>query len=109
MCRKNLTYQFALIRDYKLLLFKRIISAFLDQFLNIRLSQEEFIEPSNLRQHLQVSEILRLKVSFSAVRRLIHAAKLFPQFAISRIAPDEVCRIGLKKVLQCEFAFAERK
>ena len=62
MHRQNPAKQFALPRDHKPLVFERIVPAFADQFRNVRLRQKIFVEPSNLRQHLQIGEILRLKI-----------------------------------------------
>ena len=100
MDRQNPAEQFALPRDHKALVFERIVPAFADQFGNVFLRQKILVEPSNLREHLQVGEILRLKILLRPLGRISRPAKLLPQLAVPRIAPDYIHRIRLKQILQ---------
>ena len=80
-----------------------------DQRRNVFLFQKEFVEPRHLRQHLQVGKILRLKIALRAFRMIAVLAKPLPQFAISRIAPNQILRIRLKQILQCEPPLGQRQ
>ena len=52
----------ALPRDNEVLILQRIVALFLNEPIDVRIIQKEFIEPGNLRKHLQVGEILGRKI-----------------------------------------------
>ena len=100
MHRQNPAEQLALPRHHQPLVFERIVPAFADQFRNVFLRQKILVEPPNLREHLQVGEVLSLKIFLRALRRFPRPVKFLPQFAVPRIAPDYIHRIRLKQILQ---------
>ena len=59
--RQNLAQQFPLARDHKTLIVERVVALFLDQRGNVFIFQKEFVEPCDLRQHLQVGEVAALE------------------------------------------------
>ena len=77
----------------------------LDECGDIRIFQEELVEPRDLGEHLQIGEVLRLKIFFGPFGGIARAAKSLPQFMVARIAADHVHRIRLKQILQGETAF----
>ena len=109
MRRQNSSQQLLLARNHKLLIVERVAVPLGDQSRHILLFQKELVEPGKLRQDLQVGEILRLKISLRPFRMIAVLAKPFPQFAVPRIAPDQVLRIRLKQILQREAALVERQ
>ena len=104
MNRQDPAEQVALPRNHKPLVFERVVPAFADQFRNIFLRQKIFVEPANLREHLQVGEILSLKIFFRALGRSARQMKSLPQLTVARIASDHIHRIRLKQILQRELA-----
>ncbi len=107
--RQNFGQQFPLARDYKTLIFKRIIAFFPDQRRNVRVFQKEFVEPCDLRQHLQVGEIPRLKIFLRFLGRLPMLPEALPQLPVARIPTDQVRRVGLKKILQGKLSLLQRQ
>ena len=105
MGRKNQSQQLALPRNHLPLVVERIIPPFADQFRNVLLFPKIFVEPPNLRQHLQIGEILRQKIFVRFLRHASRAAKLLQQLAIPRISPDHIDGMGLKQILQRKPAF----
>ena len=75
----------------------------------VLLFQKEFVEPGNLRQHLQIGKILRLKIPLRPFRMIAMLAKPLPQFAIPRIAPNHILRIRLKQILQRKAPLLQRQ
>ncbi len=71
---------------------------------DLRLFQEEFIEPSQLREDLEIGEVLRLEIFFGALGGSAAALIAIPEFGVSGIAGDQVIVIGLEKILQGEAA-----
>ena len=102
MRRQHSAQQFPFPRNHKLLIVERVAVPLGHQRRDVFLFQKEFVEPRNLRQDLQVGEILRLKISLRALRMVAMLAKALPQLAVARIAPDHVLRIRLKQILQRE-------
>src|SRR5256714_3423724 len=100
MCRQHTREQFSLSRNHKFLIIERVVMPFRDQRRNVFLLEEEFIEPSDLREHLQIGKILRLKIPFSAIRMIPLLAKPLPQFLVARIPSNDILRICLKQILQ---------
>src|SRR5207302_2951289 len=96
--------QFLLPSDHETLIVERVISSFVDQRCDVFLVQKEFIKPRNLRQNLQISEVLRLKVSLCTLGRFAMLAESFQQFPVTRISPDQIGWVCLKKILQGEAA-----
>src|SRR5213592_4060796 len=76
VCGENFADQVTLALDHELLVLERIAAGLTNKFGNFRLLQEELIEPCDLREHLQISKVLGLKISFGALRR--RAATLKP-------------------------------
>ena len=76
-----------------------------EQFAHLGVGGVElFVEPGQLRPHLQIAEILRRKsggAPFQAVLRLPRVEQL----AVARIALDHVLRIGVERMLQQETLF----
>ena len=81
---------------------RRIVPFLADQFRNVPVFEEKLVEPRDLGKHLEVREILGLKIFLGPFRRVARAAKTFPQLPVTRIASNQVRRICLKQVLQCE-------
>ena len=106
----DLRQHFALLGDHEFLVFElnshgpSSISA-----ATSGSSQEELVKPRDLRQHLQIGEVLRLKILLCPLRRICRRSESFPQFVVSRITPDHVHRIRLEQVLQREAPFVRRQ
>ena len=66
---------------------------------DIGIFKEEFIEPCDLRQHLQIGEVLQLE-ELRELGGIAPVAKMIPEFAVPGIAPNHVVWIGLKKILE---------
>src|SRR5215469_1675728 len=98
MCRQNLCQQFSLLFDDKPLLIQRKAAVLSDQRRDVRLIEKKFVEPGDLRKHLKIGEILRLKKSVGPFGRISEALKALPQFLVARITADQVNRVGLKQV-----------
>src|SRR5207248_7999391 len=90
MCRQNFLDQFALSVIDELLIVHRKSPPFAHQSSDLRLRQKEFVEPGNLRKYLQVCNILRLEIFVSLLGRRARPPKAFPEFGVTRIAPDQV-------------------
>ena len=86
----------------KLLIFERVVALFLDQRRNVFVFQKEFVEPCDLRQHLQVGEVLRIKIFFRFLGRIAMLAEPLEQLPVARIPPNHIRVVGLKKILQGE-------
>src|SRR5271154_209925 len=100
MNRQNPAQQLTLSRYYESLVLKCIAPAFANQFRNVLLRQKVFVKPSNLREHLQVGEVLRLKIFLRSLGRVSRRVKFLKQLAVSRITPNDIHRIRLKQILQ---------
>src|SRR5215469_6782991 len=98
MCRQNLCQQFSLLLDDKPLVIQRIAVALSDQSRDVRLIEKKFVEPGDLRKHLKIGEILRLKKSVSLFGRISEALKALPQFLVAGITADQVNGVGLKQI-----------
>ena len=94
--RQNLAQQFSLAYDHKLLIFQRVIAAFLHQRGHVLVFQEKLVEPGDLREHLQIGQVPRLEIFLRPLWRIAILAKSLAQFLIAGIASDQVRRIGLK-------------
>jgi hypothetical protein len=94
MRRQNLAHQFPLARNHKTLIFERIIALFLDQRGDVFIFEKKLVEPGDLRQHLQVGEILRLKIFLGFLGRVPVLAESFPQFPVARIASDQIAGLA---------------
>src|SRR5579872_5496547 len=97
---QHFTQQRTLASDHEGLLLQGKSVTFFDQRRDLWIIQEKLIKPCDLRKHLQVSEVLRLKVFVRPFRRITKAAKSLPKGLVSRIAADHVHRVGLKEILQ---------
>ncbi len=102
---KTFASRFALPGDYETLIVKRVAAAFLNEGGDFGIVQKVFIEPGDLRKHLQVGEVLRREIFFRGLRCAARAAKLLPQLPVARIPSNQILRIGLEEVLQCETTF----
>src|SRR5579871_5172123 len=80
---QNAANQRALLCDYKLLIVERKVVPFRDQRGDLFLFEKELIEPRDLRQHLQIGEILILKISLRALGMISMLAKPLPELARS--------------------------
>ena len=100
MSWKHSRQQFPFARDDKLLIVQRIVATFGHQGRDVVFLEEEFIEPGDLRQNLQIGEILCLEISFRALGMISMLAKSLPQLAVPRITPDHILRICLEQVLE---------
>ncbi len=76
---------------------------------HVLLFQKKLVEPRNLRQHLQIGKILRLKIPLRPLRMVPMLPKPFPQLAVPRIPPNHVQRIRLKQILQREPPLVQRQ
>src|ERR1700682_5853023 len=90
------------MKDNEPLIVQRIVPAFLDQGSDLRVVKKKFVEPGNLREQLQVGEILWLEIFLGSFGSIAAATKALPELAVTRIAANHVNRIGLEKILQCE-------
>jgi hypothetical protein len=61
MRRQNLAHQFPLALNHKSLVVERIVPLLAHQRRNIFVFQKEFVEPGDLRKHLEIGEVLGLK------------------------------------------------
>ncbi len=61
---QHFTQQSALSGDHECLILERESLTLLDQRGDIRIVQKELVEPCDLREHLQIGEVLRLKIFF---------------------------------------------
>ena len=107
MCRKHLGQQLAFALDRETLVFQRVVAAFLDQLRNLRIVEKEFVEPCNLREHLQIGKVLGLKIFLGPLRRITCAPESFPQFLIARVTAYQMDWVGLEQILQCEMTLVE--
>ena len=98
--RKNLSHQLLLPGNHKLLVVQRVLTTLLDQGCNVLLFQKKLVEPRNLRQHLQIREILRREQPLCALRRSPVLPKPLPQLPVPWIPPNHVRWIRLKQILQ---------
>ena len=92
----DLAYQFTLPGNDECLVFQRVPLPFFDQCRNFGIFEKEFIKPGDLREHLEVREVLRLKILIRPLRRIARASKALPQRLITRIPADHMYRIRLK-------------
>ncbi len=92
------------------LIVERIAAAFANQFADIRILEKEFIQPGNLREHLEVSDVPVTHANNDLQRIILTPAAVsgeVAQFAVARITANQVVDIGLEKVLHCETLFFE--
>ena len=61
--------QLPLPRNHKLLIVEGIVMAFRNQPRDVLLFQKKFVKPRDLREHLQIGEILRLEVALRPLRK----------------------------------------
>ena len=78
MSGQNLGQQFPLPLNHEALVVKRVIASFSNQSCNVRIVQKEFIEPGDLRKHLQVGKVLDREKLVGALRCAAGAAKPLP-------------------------------
>src|ERR1700690_845492 len=102
MGRQDLGQQFALSIYYKTLVRERVIASFFNESSDVGLVEEKFIEPGDLRQDLQVGEVLRRKIFLCGFRRAARVAKVVPQLPVAGITRNQILRISLEKILQRE-------
>src|SRR5215470_2631804 len=94
---QNLREKFLLPADDKLLVCLRVIASFFDQLADVRIVQPEFIKPDNLREHLEVSNVIVIKETRSASAVSGETLESFPQFAVARIPANHVLHISLEE------------
>ena len=99
---QNLGQQFPFTGHHEALIFQRVVASFLNEPGDVRIVQKKFIEPGDLREHLQVGKVLRREIFLGALGCAAGAAKVVPQLPVARIASNQVCRIGLEQILQRE-------
>ena len=85
-----------MLSDDEGLVIERVVAGFRDQSSDLRLGEEEFVEPRKLRENLEVGEILGGEVAGGALRRIAEAAEALPELAVAGIAADEVGGVGLE-------------
>src|SRR3984957_18206768 len=100
MRRQHSSKKFSFQRNHKTLVLEREVSSLADQLRDIFFPQKIFIEPPDLREHLQIGEILRLKIFLRALCRIPRRLKLLQQLAISRIPSNNIRMIRLKQIAQ---------
>src|SRR6185437_9924617 len=96
--------QLALVLNDEVLLVTGEAAALLDDPGHFGLIEKKLVEPGNLREHLQVREVLRLKVALGFFWSVPGALHPLPEFPISRITSDQVLRIGLKQIAKAKAA-----
>src|ERR1700680_4912263 len=92
--------------QHEALVFKGVTTTLMNESRDIGIVQEKFIEPDDLRKHLQVGNVLRREIFLGGFRRAAHAAKVVPQLLVSRISSNQILQIGLEKILQPETTLA---
>ena len=85
-----LTQQHTLFVYDESLILEGVVVSLRYQLRDIGFFQEEFVKPRDLREDLQIGEILRAKIPVGALGRVSSAAKAFPKFAVTRIAADHL-------------------
>src|SRR5580692_6081925 len=103
---QHFAQQRTLLTNHQRLIFDRESATFLDQRSDVGVFEKEFIKPRDLRENLQIRDVLCLKVFFGSLGRIARTAKTLPKLMVSRIAANHVERIRLKQILQSEAAFA---
>src|SRR5579864_606907 len=102
MRRQNLAQHFPFALNDKALVLERIVPFLPHQRRNVLVFEKKFVKPRNLRKHLEIGEVLRLKEFLRPFRGVARAAETFPQLSIPRIASNQVDGVCLKQILQCE-------
>ena len=97
--------QFALPRDHEALIVQRVIRALFESARDIGIVQKEFVEPGDLRKHLQIGKVLRLKKLLGCFRGYRRHRESGPRIrGTGDSAQSDVFRIGLEQILQRKVA-----
>src|SRR5215470_14488727 len=99
---QNLSKEFLLLMNNKLLVCLCVIAPFFYQLADV-IVQPEFIKPGNLREHLEISNVIVIKETGSTSAVAGETLKSFPQFPVARIPANHVLHISLEEVFQREF------
>ena len=98
--RQHSAHQFPFARNHKLLIVERVRMSLRNQRGDLFLFEEVFVEPSDLRQHLKIGEVLGLKIAFRPLGMVSMLAKALPQLTVAGITSNDILRICLKQILQ---------
>src|SRR5208282_6415685 len=80
--RQHLPEKLLLLAQRQQLIVAGIAALLAYQRRHVFIFQEEFVEPGDLREHLQIGEILRAEGAHGAVQVLAYAAELLEQLAV---------------------------
>src|SRR5260370_4351144 len=105
--RKHAAEKLFLLCDNHLLVFGRVIAAFIDQFADRGFVEEELVDPRDLGEDLKISEfgVADPGSEFAGIFRM--AAELLPKLVITGVASDGVVNVGLEQILNSKLAFAQ--
>src|SRR5690348_3491783 len=84
----------------KALIFEGVVPAFAHERSKFRFFEEKFVEPGDLREYLQIAEILREEKFLGALGISSRLAQALGDLGVAWIASDEVDRVRLEEVLQ---------
>src|SRR5262249_60448375 len=94
---QNLREKFLLPMNDKLLVCLRVIASFFYQLGDVRVVQPEFIKPGNLREHLEISNVIVIEKTGGSSAVSGETLKSFPKFPLARITANHILPISLKK------------
>ena len=92
-----------IVTDDQLLVGERVVAFLCDEFSDFRILFEKLLfKPRELREHLQVAQGRGIEDVPCAAQIPIRRTPGFVQLLKSRIAPNEMKRVRLEKILQDE-------
>src|SRR5581483_7421464 len=87
------SHDFALLGQHQALVMLVVIASLSDQQGNLRIVEEKLVKPGELRQHLKICKILRLKELDGMRGVAAGAPEALKQFVIARVTSYQVNRI----------------
>src|SRR5947209_14465941 len=100
--RQHRRQNLSLLGDDELLVVWRIVALLRHQSLDFLLLQKKLVKPCQLREHLQVGEVLRGEALLRRLRLELERTEMLVQLFVSWIPPHNVRGVRLKKILQRE-------
>src|SRR6516225_2936236 len=104
---EDLRQSLPLALNHEALVVEGVVAFLADELRDVGVFQKELVKPGDLGKNLQVGEILRQKELLRLLGRVTRVAESLPEFAVARVASDQVDRIRLKEILQGEAALFE--
>ncbi len=98
--RQDGTDDLHLLADHQFLLAPAEVAALADQLANLRLLEKKFVEPRQLRKHLQVGVILIAQAVDHEIEIAPRSLHPLVKLAVARIAVDHAFGVGMEQVLQ---------